>query len=89
MSNRRELYEEMGRRNAAAERDAQRQDRWSLGAAGLACLGWCAAGLFLIGWSLHTTDTHMGRVSFWGGLLVGNGGILYTLLATYARRGRP
>ena len=88
MPNRRELYEEMGRRNAAAEREAQRHDRMSLAAAGLACLGWCAAGLFLIGWSLHTTDADLGRVAFWSGLLVGNGGIVYTLLGVHARRGR-
>jgi len=88
MPNRRELYEDIGRRIAAAERRAQRRDRWALAVAGLACVGWSLLGIFLIGWSLHTTDERLGRVAFWGGLLVGNAGILYTLLGVYARRGQ-
>ena len=88
MPNRRELYEEMARRNAVLEKEAERRDRWSLAAVGLACIGWSALGILLIGWSLHLRDVQFARVVFWAGLLVGNAGILYTLLAAYARRGR-
>jgi hypothetical protein len=86
MASRRELYEARGRRNAAAERAARRRERWRLVRAGLACVGWCAAGLYLVAWSLHTTDEQAGRVAFWAGLLVGNGGIIATLLTTLGRR---
>jgi hypothetical protein len=34
---------------------------------------------------MHTTNEHYGRVAFYGGLIVGNAGILYTLLNTYRR----
>jgi hypothetical protein len=36
---------------------------------------------------MHTRDEQLGRVAFWGGLLVGNGGIFFTLLGALARRG--
>lgn len=51
----------------------------------LMCFVWCAAGTFLIAWSAHTTDETLGRAAFWGGLGLGNAGIIYTLLAAYRR----
>jgi hypothetical protein len=42
-----------------------------------------ALGLFLMLWSAHTTDAGYGRIAFYAGLIVGNGGILYTLIAAY------
>jgi hypothetical protein len=42
-------------------------------------------GLYLLGWSVHTTDYLYGRIAFFGGLIVGNTGIVYTLLNTYRR----
>lgn len=88
MTTRRELYEAMGARNAEAEREARRIDRRWMLRAGVACMLWCAAGLFIVGWAFHTTDARAGRVAFWAGLLVGNGGMLVTLLSALTRRGR-
>jgi hypothetical protein len=51
----------------------------------LTCFGGCAAGVALIAWSAHTTDMALGDMAFWGGLGVGNAGIIYTLLAAYRR----
>jgi hypothetical protein len=39
----------------------------------------------LIAWSAHTTDEVLGHAAFWGGLGLGNSGIIYTLLAAYRR----
>jgi hypothetical protein len=51
----------------------------------LTCFVWCGIGTFLIAWSAHTTDVALGNMAFWGGLGVGNAGIIYTLLAAYRR----
>src|SRR3712207_8562431 len=45
------------------------------------CVGWMLLGLYLLGWSAHTSDEHYGRIAFYSGVIVGNAGILYTLLA--------
>ncbi len=50
-----------------------------------ACMGWCAIGLFFLAWSFHTTDEMLGRAAFWGGLGVGNGGMIFTLLRYYRK----
>jgi hypothetical protein len=39
----------------------------------------------LIAWSAHTNDETLGNAAFWGGLGLGNSGIIYTLLAGYRR----
>ena len=49
------------------------------------CFLWMAVGLYLIAWAVHTTDEGLGAIAFWGGLLVGNAGILITLGVTYSR----
>ena len=81
----RELLEQMAearrREHVLAERDRRRD----LLRTALACLAWCALGLFLLGWSFHTTDAALGRVAFLSGLLVGNGGIVHALAAAYRR----
>lgn len=70
---------------AETERLVRREIRWAYARAVLLCV--CSAGVALaaIGWSVHTTDEKNGMIAFWGGLLVGNVGILWTLFATYAK----
>ena len=80
-----ELLEEMAHRRETAEREAQRAVRREMLRAGLLCVAWMLLGLYLLGWSVHTTDEQYGRMAFYGGLVVGNGGILYTLLSSYRR----
>jgi hypothetical protein len=41
---------------------------------------WLIIGLFLTGWSLHTTDTRYAGLAFWGGIGVGDAGMLWTLI---------
>lgn len=67
--------------SAAADRERLRDLLWS----SLHCLLWAGAGLFCIMWSAHTTDVTWGRMAFFGGLGVGNGGIIFTILAAYRR----
>jgi hypothetical protein len=38
-----------------------------------------------MGWGLHLRDAGWAGIAFWGGLLVGNGGVLLTLLVAYLR----
>jgi hypothetical protein len=64
-----------------AGRDKARALAWTA----LACLGWGAAGIFCLMWSAHTTDVKAGWIAVWTGLLIGNGGVVFTLLRAYLR----
>ncbi len=75
------MAERRRREHVQAERDKFRD--YVLTA--LACLGWCAVGLSLIAWSVHTTDETWGHAAFYAGIGIGNAGIIYTLLAAYRR----
>ena len=52
------------------------------------CVGSLLAGLALMGLALHLTDPAWARIAFLSGLLVGNGGVLVTLLVSYERSRR-
>jgi hypothetical protein len=41
---------------------------------------WLVIGLFLMYWSFHTTDTRYAGLAFWGGIGVGDGGMLLALV---------
>ncbi|MEP7383648.1 MAG: hypothetical protein ABI910_18325 [Gemmatimonadota bacterium] len=70
---------------AARERELRREIRWVYARAVLFCLGWLAIALAAIAWAVHSSDEQSAAIAFWGGLLVGNGGILGTLFLTYSR----
>jgi hypothetical protein len=72
------------KRRAEAEL-ARRDTFWSYVLTALMCAGWAGLGIFLLMWSAHTTSLTYGRIAFWAGCAVGNGGILFTLIAAYAR----
>jgi hypothetical protein len=82
---RQQLLEEMAERREVAEREAERARRRELTRAALLCVGWMLLGLYFLAWSMHTDSYDYGRIAFYGGLIVGNGGIVYTLLETYRR----
>jgi hypothetical protein len=82
---RKELLEEMARVREAAEIEAERARRRELGLAALWCVVWSLLGLFLLGWSFHTSDDRYARPAFYGGIIVGNAGIIFTLLRAYRR----
>jgi hypothetical protein len=78
------LLDELAERHlaeAAAERDKLRD----YASAAAQCIGWCALGLFCIGWGLHTTDAVWGRAALYVGAGLGNGGWIFTVLAAYRR----
>ena len=81
----RPLYEEMQARRAAEAVGANRDRRLDLLNTALQCVFWCGLGIFLLLWSFHTTSEVYGRVAFLGGLAIGNGGWLFTVLAAYRR----
>jgi hypothetical protein len=81
----RELREEMARAREAAEVATERARRVELVRAGALCVVWTLIGLYFLGWSMHTSDEHFGRIAFYSGLIVGNAGILFTLLNCYHR----
>jgi hypothetical protein len=81
----RELLEEMAVRRREESERADRDRSRDLVLSGLRCLAWSLAGVASILWSAHTTDPVAGRVAFWGGVLIGNAGITYTLLQAYRR----
>ena len=64
-----------------AGRDKARALVWTA----LACIGWAGAGIFCLMWSAHTTDVKAGWMAVWAGLLIGNGGVIFTLLRAYVR----
>jgi hypothetical protein len=41
---------------------------------------WFVVGLYLLFWSFHTTDTRYAGLAFWGGMGVGDDGMLWTLI---------
>jgi hypothetical protein len=51
----------------------------------LACVAWMAIGVYLLAWSMHTRDVDTGRMFFYAGIGIGNGGILFTLVYAYAK----
>jgi hypothetical protein len=69
----------------ALERELRREMRWVYARAILGCLLSMAVGLVSIAWAVHATDERYATIAFWGGMLVGNGGILVTLVVTYHR----
>ena len=79
------LLEEMAVRRATENELAERDKLRDYILSALQCLGWCALGVFCILWSAHTTSMTWGRAAFYGGIGIGNGGILFTLLAAYRR----
>ena len=47
-----------------------------------------ALGLFLMAWSVHTTDMRYAGAAFWAGLIVGNGCVLISVLMVLSRNSR-
>jgi hypothetical protein len=82
---RRELLEDMVRAREAAEIQAERDRRRAMVRAGALCVMWMLIGLYLLGFSMHTTDERYARPAFYVGVIVGNAGILFTLLRAYRR----
>ena len=79
------LLDEMSARRATEHRLAERDRIRALCISALQCLAWAAVGIALILWSAHTTSMLHGRLAYFAGIGIGNGGIIFTLLAAYRR----
>lgn len=65
---------------------ASDRDRWKdFGRTALECVLWSCMGIACIGWALHTTDMAYGKAAFYAGIAIGNGGVIFSLLAAYRR----
>ena len=80
-----EIRNAMAERRLAESAEADRERLYDLLWSSLHCVLWAAAGLFCIMWSAHTTDLAYGRIAFFGGIGLGNGGIIFTILGAYRR----
>ena len=81
----RDVLDAIEARAQAAHVDANRDRRRDLALTALACLGWSALGIMCILWSAHTTDFTYGTIAFYGGLGIGNAGIVFSLAGAYRR----
>ena len=79
------LLDELQRRRVKESVEARRETRRDLVFTALRCMCWCLLGLLSMGMAFHSTDPVWGRALFYLGFGVGNGGILYSLLAAYRR----
>lgn len=50
------------------------------------CMGWALLGLLAVMWSVHTTNVRHGWIAVYAGLVVGNGGVVGTLIIAIRRR---
>lgn len=79
------LRVEMQEQRMREREEAEAETRRDLVLTAVMCVVWCAAGLFLLLWSFHTSNVAYGRMAFYAGLAIGNGGWVYTMLAAYRR----
>jgi hypothetical protein len=77
--------ERMARERLESERQVARGYRRELARVCAECLGSVFLGLVCLGYALHTTDRGTGAIAFWGGLVVGYSGIVFSLASAYLR----
>ena len=81
----RALREEIATRTREENEEAKRETRRDLLRSSLQATAWVALGLFLIAWAMHTTSEAYGRIAFYAGVAIGNGGWIFTMLGAYRR----
>ena len=62
------------------EKDLREQTRALYIRYGLEYVGWLLIGLYLMFWALHTTDSEYAGFCFYGGIGIGDAGMLWTLV---------
>lgn len=75
-------------RRIAEEEESARAERRGVVVIALMCVLWAAVGLFFVMWSAHTTSVEHGQVALGLGVLIGNGGIVATLIYAWYRHAR-
>lgn len=76
---------ELAARYAAQAHNAERDKRRAFLLGAVLCLAWATLGVLCIMWSVHSRHEVWREVAFWGGLGIGNGGVIFTLLYIYKR----
>jgi hypothetical protein len=72
--------EERAQQIEQLEREMRTQKRRLYLRYGSEYLLWLVVGAFLLFWSFHTTDSRYARLAFWGGIGLGDGGMLLALI---------
>ena len=85
MIDRKQELERMGTERLASERESVRAARRAIWMALLACVASCAAGMGIMFFAFWTSDREMGVIFLWAGMLVGYGGMAWSLLSAYRR----
>jgi len=81
----RAVFDELEDDDNDAEAEAGRERRADFIRSAIACIAWAAIGIYCLAWSVHTTDPTLGSAAFFAGIGLGNGGVIFTLLAAYRR----
>lgn len=76
----RHIREELERKRVEEHRKASQDAFWAHVRTALMCIAWSGVGLVCMAWALHTTDRALGEIAWRGGVVVGYGGILFTLM---------
>ena len=85
MTYRKQELERIGAERLAAEKASDRDARRAIWMALLACVASCAAGMLIMFFAFWTSDREWGVIFLWGGMLVGYGGMAWSLLSAYRR----
>ena len=80
-----EIREELAAKRAAEHRQATGDTRRDLLRSCLEVAFWGALGTVILLSSFHVSSYPVGRILFWAGLGIGNGGMMFSILAAYRR----
>ena len=72
--------EERAREVEELERQDRALRRYAHTRFGLEYLVWFVVGIGMLFWSFHLSDRETGNLWFWGGMIVGDGGMLAVLV---------
>jgi hypothetical protein len=81
----RHVMKELEHRHERDTRDANADRRRDLLLTAVRCMISALAGLALVGLSFHLTDGTYARLAYFGGIALGNGGIILSLASAYKR----
>ncbi len=72
-------------RRVAHEEESARGERRDVLLVLATCVLWAGLGLFLVMWSAHTSSVEHGRIALGAGVVIGNGGVVATLIYAWHR----
>jgi hypothetical protein len=75
-------------RRVAEEEESARGERRDALLILATCVLWAGLGLFLVMWSAHTSSVEHGQIALGAGVVIGNGGVVATLIYAWYRAQR-